>query len=98
MFYLKQLFCKHDFRPYCFTESREEFEKIPYEIRLLRQECLGISAEYEPLISCFGSTKICVKCGRKIRKANTHEEMNAEILRLYSLNLKTNNPVEEKQN
>ena len=90
----KRLLCKHDYRPYCVTESREEFERVPYPIRKIMEKNFGTSADYEKGDHMWvsGCTRICIKCGKKIRKWNPPEERCNEIERLKKLGLETNKP------
>lgn len=89
---IKRFFCKHDYRPYCYTETKEEFEKLPYELRKIREREMGISAEYKESIWTAGVTKVCIKCGKKKHNWNSPEEILAEVNRLEKLGLKTNAP------
>lgn len=90
---IKRFFCKHDYRPYCYTETKEQFEKLPYELRKIREKNMGISAEYKESIWAAGVTKVCIKCGKKKHKWNSPEEIHAEVNRLEKLGLKTNDPM-----
>ena len=92
--FFKQLFCKHDYRPYCETESLKDFEKMPYYLRKIMEDNIGVSADYKKCSHMWVSShyRICIKCGKKIRKWNSKEEGIKEIKRLENLGLETNEP------